>query len=342
MAHYTENCSSWMTGSRFKANLLVLVVAPKERKKNAFFGSAISAALESPDQVNYIYSQAANPYFKSGDFAGGLAMAERDFGAKIAAYHDQVKHPVQKQTVVNNQATDLSGFWKVLGWLLAAVVVGFIIFFTVKLLRRRKEDSDAIDAAKGDAIDARNRATDAYDALSEAGQSSFAKHFANLSNTVANDPTVDGLSVADYRRIERAWDGFYDLATSDVRPVSSSASAPATPVTESDEYPPQRYSGNVTHTNVTHTTIVNNPSNNDGLLTGMIIGEELNQPRERDVYVDRTPTYRERDPEPEPPSSGSDTSWSRSSDDDSSSGSDSSFSSDSGSSDFSSGDDSSF
>lgn len=94
-----KSCPAWLANGHRKPNLFVVMVSPAQHKKNVFFGGAYTPALESEDQVNTIYSQSANPFFKQGDFAGGTEAALRDFSSKVAAFHDQQKHPVQQTDI---------------------------------------------------------------------------------------------------------------------------------------------------------------------------------------------------------------------------------------------------
>src|SRR5882762_9639514 len=117
---YEARCPSWKspTGGR-KANLFVLMVAPRERQKNVFFGDAYKQPLQTEDAVNVIYSHAANPFFANKQWEQGFSAAIKDFAAKIVAFHDQAQHPITPAAVtVTQQPTDFSGLWTVFGWLL--------------------------------------------------------------------------------------------------------------------------------------------------------------------------------------------------------------------------------
>lgn len=344
MAIYAGSCPTWMgAGTTFKPNLLVLIVAPKDRKKNAFFGSALSPAFGSKGDVDYVYSQAANPYFKSGDFAGGFAAAFRDFGAKNVAYHDQQKHPQVKQTVVNNQATDLHGLWVILGWIVVISVITLAVFFLFHLFLRRKQESDAVEAAQGDAIDARTEATNAYNSI-PSPSAAQTKLFADLSGSIKNDPTVDGLSEAEYRRIQHAWENSYiPEAGSEYPPTKSADPLPRHINQRVEDAPVNPNPTYYSQAPVTQTTIIHERDSDDGFATGVLVGDMISERNERRRESDyEPPIYREREPAPTPVNDDSGWSVSSSSNDDNS-GDDSSFSSsDDSSSSNDSGDDSSF
>jgi uncharacterized membrane protein YgcG len=335
-------CPSWLSGGKRKPNLFVLFVSPAGHKKNAFFGGAYTPALPTQDSVNVLYSQASNLFFKQGDFSGGMAAALRDFGANVAAYHDQQKHPIQQ--VVNNEATDLSGFWKVLGWglfLVATVLVIFGIFAVLASRRRRREE---IAKAQTSAISARDVATKLYRSYNPTPE--LSARLVDLNNSIKSDPTVDGLTIDQYLAIRDVWNDF----ANDCKPFSPKAELPWNFTAKTTHHHSHSHlSSNPTPNQSTPyptspsyaaqpSAVVVNQSSDNGLLTGILIGEELDRHSERVVYEDR-PVYREPEPRYDPPSSsGSDSGWGSSSDS-GSSGSDSSYS-DSSSSDSGSGSDS--
>jgi uncharacterized membrane protein YgcG len=347
-------CPSWRVDGHRKPNLFVLMVSPKQRKKNAFFGAAYSPVLQNEDTVNSIYSASANPYFKQGDFAGGMTAALRDFGAKVAAFHDQQKHPVQSTTVV--QATDMNGFWIVCAWALALCGIGVAFYWLGRWMRARRTEREEIEEARINARAAKARATRVYqrssqyrhaDLVGTVPSTDISSRYLELSNSVSNDPDTDGLTALAYNGIRLAWQDFYDSLT----PVASRFAAANQPA------PPRSPRQSKTHDNrpfnpftavsqakasrrdqvgtpntapapVVTTTV--NTGGND-MLTGLIVGEELGRSRDYEAPA----RYRAPDPEPDRSSSGSDSSWGSS--DSGSSGSDSSYSSDSGSSDFGGG-----
>jgi uncharacterized membrane protein YgcG len=344
-----SSCPSWTIAGHRKPNLFVLIVAPAQKKKNAFFGAAYTPVMPTEDSVNVIYSQAANPYFKQGDFSGGVAAALKDFGAKVVAYHDQQKHPVE--THVTEQATDLSGLWTVLGWIVGLGAFAGLVVFLFVLMSRRSKAKEELSIARANARLAKSRATHSYQSISPDSPrySRLSERFLELSNSIKYDPDTDGQTLDDYASMQASWQALYD----DCNPflVGSRASTPGhskwrkvkSQVPTSAPYataPSAPSSAGNTYQAAPSTVVVHDNSGSD-LLTGMLVGEALSQPRERDVYVHDAPSYIAPEPSYDYSSgSGSDSSCS-SSDDSSSSGSDSSY--DSGSSDSGgSGDDSSW
>jgi hypothetical protein len=68
-SYIESSCPSWTTNGTRKANLFVVLVAPTDRQKNIFLGSYYNGAFNIP----VTYSQAANSYFKAGQWEQGLA-----------------------------------------------------------------------------------------------------------------------------------------------------------------------------------------------------------------------------------------------------------------------------
>lgn len=347
MTHFTQLCPSWIEKGAYKPNLLVLFVSTRDSKKNAFFGETLAGPFPDHDSVNFLYSQVANPYFHGGrDYPGGFAAALNGFADKNAAYHDQKQHPVVQQKVENNQAVDLHGFWVFLGWLLAAVIIGLIIWFVYKLFSSRTEQKENEKAAQGNAIDARTRAEDVYNGITTPTDLQT-KAFLTLSNNVKNDPTTDGLSVLEYNRIESAWNDLrYALlppkqkqATTDneyPEPLPQHFSRRDTP--ESSYYPPTPIQQNTT-------TVIREEHYHDsdsGFASGVLVGDMIGERESRRESDYDRPSYRSS---PEPRNdSGDDSSYSASSssDDDNNSGDDSSYDNSCDPSSNDSGDDSSF
>jgi uncharacterized membrane protein YgcG len=374
-ARYEAACPNWKANGQRAANLLTFVVEPSARLKNVYFGGALTPAFGGVDAVNNRFSQAANPFFRQGNFGAGLAAAMKDFGAANVAFHDQAKHPVQQQTVINNneKATDLApvaSVFKILfGLLFIAALVGLVLF----LIRRRAAAKDAADSAQQAAQAAMMKATTLYRGADSSlpGYGEISSEYSDLSGQVSYDPNTAGLSASAYDTIAAAWN---DLAASirGLRPEEAtpterasapraySAAAGATrvgsiygdaPAPSTSSYPTPGYVAPAPQpTVIRETTYVDRGSSSDGLLTGMLIGDALSNDREdrREAREEREERSRREEPSYSSSSSGSDSGWggsssSSSDDSSSSSGSDSSWSDSSSSSDSgSSGSDSSW
>ncbi len=328
-------CPSWLASGHRKPNLFVVMVAPAARKKNAFFGAAYSPVFNTEDKVNTIYSQAANPFFRQNDFALGMSAALKDLGGAVVAFHDQQKHPVV--TTVTEQATDLHGLWVVMGWVVGLLALGGTVWALVAFWAGRSRRRYELKLARVNAIMARDRATKAYQAIEGATMTTDRRNaiiarFAELSNSVSNDPTMDGLNKLDYDRITKVWrDLKDDIAGVTTRSPRASDPAPSGNVHPSrmpshKEYEP--YGPYKTPPSVPSTVVVQQSSNND-FLTSMLVEDA--------IHTNHESPSRSRSED-----SGSDSSYSSSSssyDSGSSSGSDSSYSSSdsSSSSDFGGG-----
>lgn len=358
MQDLVTTCPSW----KGKANLFVLIIAPTEHKKNVFFGAAYAPAFLPPgktdvaagqDAVNTIYSQAANPYYKSGDFSGGTAAALRDFSAKVAAYHDQQRHPPA--------ATDLHGFYVFLYWGLVLLAFVLLCFFAWKWWAWLEKEHEAVTNAQSAAVAAKNRALSLYRGNPNEN-TTLSERLLDLTNSEKANPDTDGFSAQQYLAIRDLWDDFSkeikpgretaartsprhssrwspDFSSNRVPPTqkdsrvgtryASTASAPS-----GNDYPAR---GGYTDTSsdprnyvpTPQTVIIDHSSSSSDLLTGVLVGEALSRPEREEPRH-----YREPDPTPSSDSSSSDSSSF-------SSGSDSSWG-DSSSSDFSSGSDSSW
>jgi uncharacterized membrane protein YgcG len=204
-AAYERNCPSWLSpAGKRKANLFVLLVAPKERKKNAFFGEAYVGALHDEDTVNTIYSRAANPFFQAKQWPDGFAAALRDFGNKVVAFHDQQQHPAS----VTNQATDLKPVAYVMMWILGASFLGFLLIVGIVLMMRWYKDKREREAAQQDALNAMSEATNAFNTLRSMGAdkgSLVGMTYNSMSSQMRYDPNDDGLTAESYKNIAQSW-----------------------------------------------------------------------------------------------------------------------------------------
>jgi uncharacterized membrane protein YgcG len=357
---YVKNCKSWQApNGTAKGNLIVIAVAPAERKKNIFLGDSYVHVFGSKEEVDSLYSTAANPLYKKQQWADGANATIQALNLKLVAFHDQAKHPVQKTTI--NQATDYSGLWTFFKWLLFLSALGIVVWIIWALYNRRQLTKSATDAAQQTAIRACNNATDAFSAMDKTSTlySTFAAKYANLSGAVKYDPTTDGLSMEAYNDIASSWQKFENDLQDVLHPSTGGRSSRQYPrPTPSPSYAPRSsaptpppYSPQAAPP-VQSTVVIHEHDNSGDFTSGLIAGEILaDRPRYDDRPVYRDPVYREpvREPDPEPEervSSGNDSSWgsSKSDDDDSSSssGSDSSWGSGDSGGGTSSGDDSGF
>lgn len=366
-------CPNWKS-----ANMLTFIVLPAARLKNVYFGGALSPAFGDQSSVDLRFSKAANPYFKQGQFGEGIAASMRDFSAANVAYHDQAQHPVVATTQVTEQATNLQPVAHTFTILFVLIFLAALVGLVVFLIKRRAAAKEAADAAQQGAAAAMQKATTLYRNADSTlpGYSEIASEYSDLSGQLSYDPNTAGRTASEYDTIAQEWNNLassiralrapkstttneqaaptrsYDEESPAPRAAAAAAGAPSPSFTSSSSYPAREYAPPAPQPTVIHeTTYVDRSSGGNDLLTGMLIGDALNNDREdrREAREDREDRYdrNERPSYSDPaPSSGSDSSWSApssSSDDDSSSsssssGSDSSWSSDSSSSDSSSSD----
>jgi uncharacterized membrane protein YgcG len=359
-AQAVSACSEWQApGSKTKSTLIVFALAPTARKSGIFYGSAWHHALD--DSWNRIKTDYMNPRFRDRDWAGGLAAAAEQTAKRITASEDEAVHG--PTTIVNHQATDLSGIWLFLKWLLilgggaAAVIVGIILF------RQKKEDAAEVQAAQADAIAARNKATDALNdarrkvpvyvaaggknAVSvQAWLATAMERYQTVSDSVSNDPDQKGLTADVYQRLSKQYSGVFQALDKVVSLLADEPedkprpAAPSIPISDfRSSTRGKRYRRSEAPTQpapayapAAAPIIVNN--SNDGFVEGLVLGELASDRRETVYEAPRYEPAPYRAPDPDPPSSyGGSSSWdspSSSSDDGGSSSFDSSSSSDSG------------
>lgn len=351
---YERYCPEWQAGNGSrKANLFAVIVAPNQRKKNVFFGGAYAGALPNEDIVNTIFSQAANSYFRNGEFGDGIAAALNDFNNKVLAFHDQAKHP----TVVTQAATDLKPIAGSFNFLFILLGIGALLGLILYLRARTKKNNEEAKATQQEAIQAQQEASRLFLAANteSANYERVATKYTNLSNSASCDPNQEGLTVALYTAIKSYWTGMaYDIKMMDrieEIPTPSEGYSPysshpqghtkyktAASNPESGQYP----TPTPTYTTpAPQTTVINN--GNSGFVEGMMVDELLHEhhhsrrdDEEGSIWGGSSSLGKPRSSSDDSSSSsGSDSSWSSS--DSSSSGSDSSWSDSSSSSSFDSG-----
>ena len=307
---YEARCPSWLSpaGQR-KANLLVFMVAPNDRKKNIFFGAAYRGPFPDEGSVNTMYNRTANPYFSNREWEQGLAAAMKDFAARIAAYHDQSQHPAQN--TVNEPAPDMRGLWTFLMWMLGVGAVGGAGFVLWILARRRRRERDEIATAQTEAIAERSTAAAAYVAISKDHPQYFSisADFKALSESSHVDPNENGLTAAQYRAIGGKWLELRQRITGQAPPMSQQpepVQGKNWDVTDRERHSlAQQPQPQPEPQAQSQTTIIQAGSGSNGFLEGILIAEAL---QSRDRYAPPAP-----DPIPVSSSpSGSDSSWSSS------------------------------
>lgn len=139
-----NSCGSWKSADGgMRNNLIVLMISVNERQSALFFGDEWRPVLDG--QWNTIRSERMGPRFRDGDFAGGFVNGLNDIRARITANRSHSSGPT---TVVQSEPVDLSGLWKVLGWIVALGALVAALLVAVRWLDRRAQRRVAQQRAK--------------------------------------------------------------------------------------------------------------------------------------------------------------------------------------------------
>lgn len=215
-------CASWQSpDGGIKSTLVVLAVAPNDRHMGIFYGDALSSAFEQ--HFSRIKQDNMAPHFKAKEWADGFIATEAALASRLHASKDEALHPAQ--TI--NEATDMSGLWSVLGWMLVigSIIGAVAILFTWS--RRRKQSVETIQASKQAAVLSKRllgqklnqlRGKLAEDtalgkpgiAIRQAVWDDVSDDFNKLSESESMNPEQDGLSAGGYEPIRRAYQRLHE------------------------------------------------------------------------------------------------------------------------------------
>lgn len=357
-----RTCPSWQSTNR-----VVFVVSPSRHKLGLFYGNELKPVLDGSAAA--IKSQFMGPAFASKDYARGMIQGIQQVSTRQKAFNDAALHPEQKTTVVNNQASDNSGFVHVLGWIVGIGGLVTILILLGRWARKREDDKDEVFASKQEASNTAASVSDlirklrkTYEEQAALGTNVASKQrmvdlvseeYSDMAGKETYNPDTPGLSVAGYKAITKAYQRLMDELNTIERPsYRQSTPAPSSyPKSRraSQHIPNYPTSGtpapapstpaSATNNTVVHNTYVDNSNFGGGYGYGGIVPVPVIIEDDRPVYREPDPPAREPDPEPAYSSryssrddSGSSSSWS-SSDSSSDSGSSSSYDSGSSSSD---------
>lgn len=140
-----QGCSSLQApdGGR-KNNLVMVFVAPSQRKSGIFFGGQWTSRLKY--RYMDIQTDEMNPRFRDGDLAGGIVAGLNAIGEIIAT--PIAATPTAAPITVNTKPVDLSGLWVFLGWALAIIAFFIILYCIRKIVKETGERRDASRAAQ--------------------------------------------------------------------------------------------------------------------------------------------------------------------------------------------------
>lgn len=271
----------------------------------------------------------AFPYFKTGDFTTGLANSIQQSAMHLHTASTAALHPVGNTTIVNNAASDNSGFVHVLFFLLGIIVLILVIVGLIKFLSTRKKKRlaqlDAINA-KNTTTSLLNKISDKLKELTALGQTvttaqsaydNLASEFSNLAGQVSLDPTDNSLSTETYQSITQAYkDLSSNLRRIDLRDDSTvkkeakaakrahkhdeiRSNVPSSSLQDVDELGVGSRSVPQSAYTSSSTTTVNYHDDNSSFVTGMLVGEALEGPSQT---VIEEPVYREPETRYEQPS----------------------------------------
>ena len=192
VATLQKACTSWQSADGgVKNNLIVFLVFPKRHKVGLFMGKEFEKAINA----STVRTQYMAPAFRDGDWERGMISGINQVGVEIEAYQTAALHPATTTNVVNQQATDMSGLWKWLDWVLGSLLVLAFLFGAWGLFvyyRRRRSDRLA---AQQNAVHWRNEAAQKVTGTS---YTSFSEEFARLSNSETFNPDTNDLDADEY------------------------------------------------------------------------------------------------------------------------------------------------
>lgn len=235
-----RHCSSWQSaeGDR-RANLVVLAISMAEKQSLISYGGEWSSVLD--EQKVYVRKQAMGPRFKDGEFAQGFINGLDKITDLIKTKSMPQPATPSAPIVVKESGPppDLSGLWKVFGWLLGLAALFTAVWLISRFIRSSREERERRAAAQ---LKAQTSKSACSTLILEAGQPdalpqmlpiklnelgklvtpvvmrplrarlekgltamNAAKTRFATANTVGNDPIHDHRSVDEYQEMERSF-----------------------------------------------------------------------------------------------------------------------------------------
>lgn len=300
-----QNCPSWQSPNRgMKSTLLILAVAPQERKMGIYYGDSMRGAFD--DQVNSIRSEAMGPHFKNAEWAEGVIAGEQRLTKSLKTF--------KAGTSTVNEAVDLSGLWATMKWLLFVLALGGLVWIFIALARGRRDRQTSRLRAQLSAKTAYAQAADMLNSMTEkyVTDSSFAyqqERFTNYANQLSFDPNDNSRTQVEYETMRDIYKGIVDALARISSPRNSASSIPPTtpsavPPTHEHHKKKQPYvpPAPAPSAPVRETVVVQDNSND--FATGVVLGSLLNDRRDPEPEPER---HYHRDPDPEPEKTSS--SW---------------------------------
>lgn len=257
-----HTCPSWLngSGSDVNENFIGFIFSTdgkhdaqgKTGRVGILLGGAWKKKIQS--QADKIRDSYIMPSFRSLDFAGAAINGINQTGLEIKAFNEASLHPAAKVTTINNQATNLSGLWTFLLWLLALGTLGGAIWMLINVLRKRKEEDSEITTAQQQALATRSdvlslmstlesRFSDLdnsgtfYPMAAKNCYSDGARKYGQLGQSEQYNPNTPGLTSVQYGVINEQYNKVLSLLTQadhllntpKAAAVAATVSSPVTP-----------------------------------------------------------------------------------------------------------------
>lgn len=225
-----RNCASWNNDGHRKSNLIVLMLALKDRKVGIYYGDQWKHALD-PNWTR-IQSQYMGPRFRDKDFAGGVISGLKEVGRSIDEWQRAPLTASAPAAVVvtppMQEPADYTELWKILKWLLALAVIGTIVGLILAAISRKKRAQQLASSAQTRAIITQQQCGDLINSLTtslasykiignqqiwEAAQALFdgaSQDFALLKSSSSSNPNQEGLTAEQYGSIADAYGNVLD------------------------------------------------------------------------------------------------------------------------------------
>ena len=136
----------WALGDAERNDGILLIVAPNERKMRIEVGYGLEGVI--PDGLAFEYVEGMKPYFRQGDYSGGIAWAADEIVTQLELPPEEAARVAQERTA----ARENEG-----GFPIGALIwLGFIFFFFILPMfsggRRRRYRRGGVGGVVGDII----------------------------------------------------------------------------------------------------------------------------------------------------------------------------------------------
>lgn len=222
---WERECASWQGANGGRKNtLIVLMASPVSHKLGIYYGSAWKSALDG--HWNRIKTDYMVPKFRDKDWAGGFVATETQLAARLMAAKDETLHPAVSTTV--NQASDLTGLWRVFLFVVGIVGLGLLGWAVFYLINRKRREIEGLQAAQQRAVIARNALVDKINrykeevsALTQVKYDLAVENFARLMGSERTNPDTPNLSVEQYDDIADLYAGVTRDLNAVFRPITT-------------------------------------------------------------------------------------------------------------------------